>query len=151
MQMGHLLARAGRALPQNLRGRQGLTLIGPLAGSAPLAARAGGAVGNARGVAVCVAVHRCTAASRDDRSQTLVQLEPIRTTVPGAANAAPVGMNRPIFATRNWHATRRIGVRLMIGTAALPLALVAALTGCGAHPAPDRGTISGTLVAMGGL
>jgi len=38
----------------------------------------------------------------------------------------------------------------MIGTAALPLALVAALTGCGAHPAPDRGTISGTFVAVGG-
>jgi hypothetical protein len=30
MQIGHLLTRAGRALRQNLRGWQGLTLIGPL-------------------------------------------------------------------------------------------------------------------------
>ena len=32
---GHLLARAGRALPQNLRGRQGLALIDPPASPLP--------------------------------------------------------------------------------------------------------------------
>ena len=54
-------------------------------------------------VAVWVAVQRRTASCTRDRSSTLVQLEPIRTALPRAANAigpcGPLGLKSPILAT----------------------------------------------------